>query len=268
MARKINQITIQTLQAMKERGEKITALTAYDYGTARILDEAGIELILVGDSAANVFGGEDTTLGITLNEMLYHTRIVARAVKNALVVADMPFMSFQVSTSRTVENAGKFMKVGAQAVKLEGCKPVLKTIERLVAFGIPVMGHIGLLPQSVHKLGGYRLQGKTEKEQKQLLEEAKLLETSGCFAIVLEKIPADLARRITAEIKIPTIGIGAGPDCDGQILVIHDILGMFEDFKPKFVKRYAEVGKIIREAVIKYRDEVKTKKFPDQDHSF
>ncbi len=268
MARKINPITIKTLKLMKERGEKIAALTAYDYTTAKILDEVGIDLILVGDSAANVFAGEDTTLNISLDEMLYHTRIVARAVRNAFVVGDMPFMSFQVSTAKAIENAGKFMKAGAHAVKLEGGKPIIKTIKHLTELGIPVMGHIGLLPQSVHQLGGYKLQGKTDGEQKKLLDDAKLLEEAGCFSIVLEKMPADLGKRITEALKIPTIGIGAGPNCDGQILVIHDILGLFEEFKPKFVKRYAELSKNIREAVSNYKEEVKSKKFPDPEHSF
>lgn len=268
MVRKVNPVTVRTLKAMKESGEKIAALTAYDFVTARILDEAGIDLILVGDSAANVFAGESTTLGITLDEMLYHTRIVAKGVKNAMVVGDMPFMSFQISVARAIENAGRFMKAGAHAVKLEGGKPVLKTIRRLVEIGIPVMGHIGLLPQSVHKLGGFRLQGKTEDEQKKLIEEAKLLEQAGCFSIVLEKMISTVARKITESAQIPTIGIGAGPDCDGQILVIHDILGLFEEFKPKFVKRYAELGKTVKDAVTRYKEEVKAKKFPDLEHSF
>jgi 3-methyl-2-oxobutanoate hydroxymethyltransferase len=242
-------ITVDTVREMKGRGEKIACLTAYDYPMARILDEVGIEIILIGDSAANVFAGERTTLPITMDEMLYHTRIVARAVKNALVIADMPFLSFQVSASETVLNAGRFLKAGAAGVKVEGCRPIAESIRKLVDLGIPVMGHLGLTPQSVHQLGGYKLQGKDEKAAAQMVEDARFLEQSGCFAIVLEKIPAGLGRSITQAVSVPTIGIGAGPDCDGQILVLHDLLGLFEDFTPKFVKKYAELGQTIRTAV-------------------
>jgi len=261
-------ITIDTLREMKARGEKIACLTAYDYPMARLLDESGIEIILVGDSAANVYAGEKTTLPITMEEMLYHTRIVARAVKNALVIADMPFLSFQVSTSETVSNAGRFLKAGASGVKVEGCRPIADSIQKLVDLGIPVMGHLGLTPQSVHQLGGYKLQGKEEKAAASMIEDARFLEQMGCFAIVLEKIPARLGRSITMTLTIPTIGIGAGPDCDGQILVLNDLLGLFEDFTPKFVKKYAELGRTIRTAVSQYRSEVKDGKFPDPEHSF
>jgi len=261
-------ITIEALRTMKVRGEKIACLTAYDYPTARILDEAGIEIILVGDSAANVVDGERTTLPITMEEMLYHTRIVSRAVTNALVIADMPFLSFQVSADETVYNAGSFLKTGAAGVKLEGCRPIVDTIQRLVELGIPVMGHLGLTPQSVHQMSGYKLQGTQEADAAAMVEAARILEARGCFAVVLEKIPAALARTITQALSIPTIGIGAGPDCDGQILVLHDMIGLFEDYHPKFVKRYADVGKAIRSAVGAYRTEVKNGQFPAAEHSF
>ncbi len=261
-------VTVNTIFAMKKRREKIVCLTAYDYPMAKILDESGIDLILVGDSAANVFAGEKTTLPITMEEMLYHTKIVCRAVKNGLVIADMPFLSFQTSPKDAVYNAGRFLKVGACGVKLEGGKPIIETIKKLVDLGIPVMGHLGLTPQSIHKFGGYKLQGKTEKEKTKMLSEAKLLEKAGCFSLVLEKIPTDLAKKITKSISIPTIGIGAGPYCDGQILVLHDILGLFEDFRPKFAKQYAEIGKQIHKAVLQYKQEVKNSVFPDKKYSF
>lgn len=243
-------------------------LTAYDYPTARIIDESGIDIILVGDSAANVFAGEKTTLPITMEEMLYHTRVVSRAVKNGLVIADMPFLSYQASLDTAVYNAGRFLKVGACGVKLEGGTPIIETVKRLVDLGIPVMGHLGLTPQSIHKFGGYRLQGKTEEEQLRLMKEAALLESAGCFSLVLEKIPSQLAKKITEKISIPTIGIGAGPYCDGQILVLHDMLGLFENFVPKFVKHYAHIGDEIRRAVQQYKDEVKKGVYPDEEHSF
>ncbi len=253
---------------MKKKQEKIACLTAYDYPTAKILDESGIDIILVGDSAANVFAGEKTTLPITMDEMLYHTRIVSRAVKHALVIADMPFLSYQASRDTAVYNAGRFLKVGASGVKLEGGTPVLDTVKRLVDLGIPVMGHLGLTPQSIHKFGGYKLQGKTEEAQKKLMEEAELLESAGCFSLVLEKIPAQLAHKITQKLSIPIIGIGAGLYCDGQILVLHDMLGLFENFVPKFVKRYAHIGDDIRRAVKQYSDEVKRGVYPNKKHSF
>jgi len=252
---------------MKQK-EKIVCLTAYDYLFAKLLDESGIDIILVGDSAANVFAGEETTLPITMTEMLYHTRVVARAAQHSLVIADMPFLSYQVSMNQAVYNAGRFLKVGAKGVKVEGAEPLVPTIQRLVELGIPVMGHLGLTPQSVHKFGGYKLQGRDEKSAQKMIKDAKLLESSGCFAVVLEKIPSSLAKEITSELKIPTIGIGAGPYCDGQILVLHDILGLFEEFQPKFVKRYAQLAPEIRQAVLQYKDEVKKGIFPDQKHSY
>ncbi len=261
-------VTVKTIGSMKQKQEKIVCLTAYDYPTACILDKAGIDVILVGDSAANVFAGEKNTLPITMEEMLYHTRIVSRAVKNGLVIADMPFLSYQTSIQDAVYNAGRFLKVGAAGVKLEGGTPILDTIKRLVALGIPVMGHLGLMPQSIHKFGGYKLQGRTEDSKSRLLADAKLLEEAGCFAVVLEKIPVSLAKEITASVSIPTIGIGAGLFCDGQILVLHDMIGLFDDFSPKFVKRYAHVGEAIRQAVEQYRDEVRKGVYPDKAHSF
>ncbi|OGC38990.1 3-methyl-2-oxobutanoate hydroxymethyltransferase, partial [candidate division WOR-3 bacterium RBG_13_43_14] len=249
-------ITIEKIISMKNK-EKIACLTAYDYPMAKILDSAGIDIILVGDSAANVFAGERTTLTISMEEMLYHTRIVSRFVNNALVVADMPFMSYQVSLDDAVYNAGRFLKAGAAAVKLEGGAPVIEAVGRMVSIGIPVMGHLGLTPQSIHKLSGYKTQGRSDADAEKIFNDAKLLEQTGCFALVLEKIPAELAKKITGALKIPTIGIGAGAECDGQILVLHDILGLFPDFTPKFVKKYAGIGDDIKEAVEQYRDEVK-----------
>ena len=261
-------ITVNAIIAKKKASEKIVSLTAYDFISARILDEAGIDIILVGDSAANVFAGEKTTLPITMEEMLYHTRVVARAVKNGLVIADMPFMSYQVSVETAVSNAGRFLQAGASGVKLEGGTPMIQTVKRLVDLGIPVMGHLGLTPQSIHKFGGYRIQGVGEDAAQRMLEDAKALQSAGCFSIVLEKIPKELARRITGAIDIPTIGIGAGPYCDGQVLVLHDILGLFEEFTPKFIKRYASLAKEIRRAVDQYKKDVGDGVFPGQEHSF
>ncbi|UCG31170.1 MAG: 3-methyl-2-oxobutanoate hydroxymethyltransferase [candidate division WOR-3 bacterium] len=260
--------TVDAVIAKKKAGEKIVSLTAYDFISARILDEVGIDIILVGDSAANVFAGEKTTLPITMEEMLYHTKVVARAVKNSLVIADMPFLSYQVSVETAVYNAGRFLQVGACGVKLEGGKPMAQTVKRLVDLGIPVMGHLGLTPQSIHKFGGYKTQGVGEEAGARMLEDAKLLESAGCFSIVLEKIPRELARRITGAINIPTIGIGAGPYCDGQVLVLHDMLGLFEEFTPRFVKRYASLSEEMRNAVKQYKKEVEGGIFPDEEHSF
>ncbi len=261
-------VTTLRLARMKQRGEKIACLTAYDYPTALILDEVGCDLILVGDSAANVVYGMATTLAIDMEEMLYHTRAVAAGVKRALVVADMPFLSYQVSVEEAVRNAGRFLKAGAEAVKLEGAGPVAAYARRLVDLGIPVMGHLGLTPQSVHRLGGPRLQARTSKEQDRLVADARALEQAGCFALVLEKVPAEAAERVTRTVSIPTIGIGAGPQCDGQILVLHDMLGMFDSPSFKFVKRYAELGAAIRSAVANYCREVRAGTFPAEEHTF
>ena len=261
-------VTVETIAKMKKTGEKIACLTAYDYPFAKIVDEAGMDIILVGDSAANVFAGEQTTLPITMEEMLYHTKVVCRAVKNALVVADMPFLSYQTSVADAVRNAGRFLKIGACAVKLEGAAPIIEVITRLVNLGIPVMGHIGLTPQSIHAIGGYKLQGTTEHKAQEIARGAEMLETAGCFSIVLEKIPAELGQRVTDQLSIPTIGIGAGPHCDGQILVLHDILGLFRGFVPKYVKRYAQLGETISQAVRQYHDDVKTGTYPGREHAF
>lgn len=264
-----DKVTTVKLIKKKEKGEKIVALTAYDFPTARILDEAGVDLILVGDSAANVVYGKPTTLSIGMEEMLYHTRAVVAGVKRALVVADMPFLSYQISIEKTIENAGRFLQAGAEAIKIEGAgSAILEMVERLVDYGIPVMGHLGLTPQAVHKLGGYRLQARRPEEQERLLANAQQLEKAGCFSLVLEKIPAEVARRVTETLRIPTIGIGAGPDCDGQILVFHDMIGMFKEPPFKFVKRYAEIARFIQEAVENYVADVRSGRFPDKEHTF
>ncbi len=262
-------VTTSVLRQMKADGEKIAMLTAYDYPTAEILDSVGVDIILVGDTLAMVFAGYDTTLPITLENMLYHTEIVSRAVRRAMVVGDMPFMSYQVNPEQALINAGRFMKEGrAHAVKLEGGRRLVPTIKKIVGAGIPVMGHIGLTPQSVHKFGGFKLQGRTPEEAQRILESAKALEDAGCFALVLEKIPQQLAKRVTESLSIPTIGIGAGPHCDGQVLVIHDMLGIFDKFRPRFVKVYAEIGRMMRQACQQYVEEVKAGVFPTAEHSY
>ena len=261
--------TIPELQAMKARGEKIAVLTAYDFPFARIMDQAGIDVVLVGDSAGVVTAGYETTLPVTMDEMLYHTRAVVRGVSQALVVADMPFLSYQVDLSEARRNAGQLVKEGgAQAVKLEGGVHVAETIRAIVAMDVPVVGHIGLTPQSIHRMGGYRVQGREEAQAAQLREDARAVVEAGACAMVLEGIPASLATQITAEVPIPTIGIGAGPGCDGQVLVIHDILGLCEKYSPKFVKRYADVSGTIRQGIDNYIREVKAGEFPGPEHSF
>jgi 3-methyl-2-oxobutanoate hydroxymethyltransferase len=265
----VKKITTEVLKNMKQNGEKITMLTAYDALMAAQVDESGIEMILVGDSVANVLLGYENTIPVTMEEMLHHTRAVTRGAKRALVVGDMPFMSYQESEDLAVRNAGRFLKeAGAEAVKLEGGSEVYGVIEKIAGAGIPVMGHLGLTPQSIHKFGGYGLRGEAGEEAEKIVEDAKGLERSGAFSIVLEKIPAKLAARITKELSIPTIGIGAGADCDGQVLVTHDMLGQFEKFKPKFSKRYAELASITRDAYKQYIKEVKEKKFPASEHSY
>jgi len=262
-------VSVKTFLKMKEKGEKIAILTAYDFFTAKILDEMGIDSILVGDSANMVFYGAKDTLSISLEQMIYHTQAVTKATEKALVIGDMPFLSYQTSISEAVLNAGRFLKEGgANGVKIEGGKEMAETVRRIIEVGIPVMGHIGMVPQSISKLGGYSVQGKEEKEAQYLVESAKVLEDAGCFSIVLECIPRELAKKITSSLKIPTIGIGAGPDCDGQVLVINDILGLFEEFKPKFVRRYAELGKEIRKACKNYVEDVKNKKYPSEEESY
>lgn len=262
-------VTTVTLREMKDRGEKISMLTAYDYPIARLLDEAGIEVILVGDSLAMVGLGYETTLPVTMEEMLHHVRAVSRGVKRALLVADMPFGSFQASVEEGVRNAGRFLKeAGAQAVKLEGGREVADLTRRLTSVGIPVMGHLGLTPQMVHQFGGFKVQGRTAAAAERLREDALLLEEAGVFALVLEGIPWQVAEVVTGELRIPTIGIGAGSSCDGQVLVTNDLLGLFDDFAPKFVKRYANLKETIAAAFTRYRQEVKAGEFPGPEHVF
>jgi len=248
---------------------KISALTAYDAIVARILDESGIDIILVGDSLSNVVQGNDTTIPVTLEEMIYHAKIVVRAVKRALVVVDMPFMSFQVDMQEAVRNAGRILKeTGASAVKLEGGKSVAESVRKMTEIGIPVMGHLGLTPQSINKFGGYKPRGEERTEAAGILADAKLLEDVGAFSIVLEKIPARLAAKVTKSIKIPTVGIGAGPHCDGQVLVYADMVGLTKDFKPRFVRHYANLGEEMHKAFVKYIEDVKSGKFPSEKESY
>lgn len=264
-----DKITVPHILKMKQRGELITCLTAYDYSFARILDEAGVEMLLVGDSLGCVVQGNPNTLAVTMDEMVYHTRIVARGRKHALVIGDMPFLSYQPSREEALRNAGRFLKEGgAEAVKLEGGETVKETISAIVAAGIPVMGHIGLTPQSVHQFGGYKIQGRDSERRERVLRDALAVEAAGAFSVVLEGIPLDLAREITERLRIPTIGIGAGAHCDGQVLVLHDMLGLFDDFTPKFVKHYADLKTTVTGAVQDFIGEVKERKFPAQEHSF
>jgi 3-methyl-2-oxobutanoate hydroxymethyltransferase len=254
---------------MKKRGEKIAMVTAYDYHSARVVDAAGIDVILVGDSLGMVIQGNENTLPVTVDDIVYHARLVRRADPRALVVADMPFLSYQVSTQDAVRNAGRLLKEGgAQAVKIEGGRQFLNTVGALADASIPVMGHLGLTPQSVHRFGGFRVQGRSDDAAQRLLEDASLLERAGCFALVLEGMPWELATEITAAVEIPTIGIGAGPGCDGQVLVFHDVLGIESELSPKFVKRYAELNDIMIDALASFRKEVKDGDFPDLDHSY
>jgi len=260
--------TIATLKQKKEALEPIVMLTAYDYTFARMVDEAGVDVVLVGDSLGMPVLGYPTTLPVSMEDMIRHTQAVSRGVKKALLVSDMPFLSFQTSKEEAVRNAGILLKSGAEAVKLEGGKVVAEIVKTLVGFGIPVMGHLGLTPQSVNLFGGYKVQGKTEHASELLLEEAKMLEEAGCFSIVLECIPAQLAKKISQALKIPTIGIGAGNGCDGQVLVIYDCLGLNPDFHPKFVKRFAHLWEEGLKGIQAYIQEVKARSFPDADHSF
>jgi len=262
-------VTIQSLRQMKEKGERIAMLTAYDATFARLLDEAGADVLLVGDSMGMVIQGHDTTLPVTLDEIAYHCRAVARGARRAHVVGDMPFMSYQASIEQGMMSAGKLMKEGGcHSVKLEGGAVHADLVRRLVSAGIPVMGHIGLTPQSYHQLGGFKVQGRDAGGRERLLADALALEEAGCYAIVLEAIPADIAREITAALSIPTIGIGAGTGCDGQVLVSYDALGMDETFKPRFVRRYATLGQTIKDAVSHYVSDVRTGAFPSDAESF
>lgn len=264
-----DKITVPHILKMKQRGEMITCLTAYDYSFARILDEAGIEMLLVGDSLGCVVQGNPNTLAVTMDEMIYHTRLVVRGRKRALVIGDMPFLSYQVSKEQALQNAGRFLQdAGAEAVKLEGGVSVRETLEAIVKAGIPVMGHIGLTPQSVHQFGGYKIQGREKNRREIVLRDALAVQDAGVFAVVLEGMPLDLAEEITTRLTIPTIGIGAGGHCDGQVLVLHDMLGLFDDFTPKFVKRYADLKAAVNSAVKDFIGEVKTRTFPTEEHSF
>ncbi len=262
-------VTTKTLFEMKRRGEKITMLTAYDYLVARLLDEVGIDVILVGDSLSNVVQGNVTTLPVTLDDMIYHAKAVKRAVRNALIVVDMPFMSYQNNEEEAVRNAGRIMKdVGVGAVKLEGGAYIADTVRHLVQIGIPVMGHLGLTPQAINKFGTYEVRATEKKEAQQLLRDAKILADAGVFAIVLEKIPAALARKVTQSVPVPTIGIGAGPHCDGQVLVVYDMLGLTEDFRPRFVRRYAELAETLRTAFRSYINDIRSGTFPSKEESY
>lgn len=263
-------VTVLDLREMKERGERIAALTAYDYLFARLVDAAGMDVVLVGDSLAQVVLGLDSTLPVTLEDMIHHARAVVRGVERALVVVDMPFMSYEVSPAEAVRNAGRIMKeTGAQAVKLEGGNPrIAERIEAIRGAGIPVMGHLGLTPQSVHALGGYRVQGRGEESRNQLMGDAARIEAAGAFAVVLEMVPGPLAIDVTAQLRIPTIGIGAGAGCDGQVLVIHDMLGLNPGFQPRFLRRFGEVGQNVEAALTTYVSAVRSGEYPAPEHTF
>ncbi|HOO40589.1 MAG TPA: 3-methyl-2-oxobutanoate hydroxymethyltransferase [Syntrophales bacterium] len=266
---KLNKISVSTIRTMKRNHEKIAMLTAYDYPTALLLDQCGVEMILVGDSLGMVVLGYDSTLPVTMEDMIHHTKAVSRAVSCSMVIGDMPFLSYQCSVDQAVSNAGRFLQeAGAHGVKLEGGREYAEVVRRISMAGIPVVAHLGLTPQFVHQLGGYKVQGKEQAAAARMIEDARILEEAGAFAVVLECIPAPLAKNITETLSIPTIGIGAGPHCDGQVLVIHDLLGLYERFTPKFVKKYSTLNNNIRESVRQYMKEVKEGSFPDKDHSF
>ncbi len=264
-----DKVTTQTVVDMKQSGEKISMLTAYDFTMAGIIDEAGIDVILVGDSASNVMAGFETTVPMTIDHMIYHTSCVVRGVERALVIADLPFMSYQVTTKEALISAGRMMKeAGAHAIKLEGGKSIASTVRRIVDAGIPVMGHLGLTPQSIYKFGTYKVRAKEEKEAEELLSDAKRLEEAGVFSIVLEKIPSTLAKQVTESLSVPTIGIGAGPHCDGQVLVTHDMLGLNKDFSPRFLRRYADLHTSMTDAVDRYIKDVKSGGFPNESEQY
>lgn len=264
-----DKITTQTVVEMKRNGKKISMLTAYDYTMASIVDDAGVDVILVGDSASNVMAGYETTIPMTLDHMIYHTSCVVRGVNRALVIADLPFMSYQVTAKEALTSAGRMMKeAGAHVVKLEGGKAITDTVKRIVDAGIPVMGHLGLTPQSIYKFGTYKVRAKEEMEAEQLLADAEKLEEAGVFSIVLEKIPSGLAKKVTKAVSVPTIGIGAGADCDGQVLVLHDMLGLNKDFSPRFLRRYADLHQSMTGAVQNYIDDVKSGDFPNENEQY
>jgi 3-methyl-2-oxobutanoate hydroxymethyltransferase len=267
--KEIKLITTHQMLAMKQRGERISMLTAYDYSMAQILDGAGIDVLLVGDSASNVMAGHETTLPITLDQLIYHAQGVVRAVKRAFVVVDMPFGSYQGNSSEALRSAIRIMKEsGGHGVKVEGGAEVKDSIIRILTAGIPVMGHLGLTPQSIYKFGTYSVRAKEETEAQKLLEDARLLQEIGCFGIVLEKIPAALAKQVAEELTIPVIGIGAGPDVDGQVLVVHDLLGITKEFKPRFLRRYAELHDVMTDAVQRYVADVKSREFPSKEEGY
>ena len=265
----IKKVTTETLRKMKFDKEKITMLTAYDYTTAKMVDAGGVDAVLIGDSASNVMAGHETTLPITLDQMIYHSQCVVRGVDRALVVADLPFGTYQSDTQKALESGVRMMKEsGAHALKIEGGEEIAESVSRLVNAGIPVMGHLGLTPQSIYQFGTYKVRAKEDAEAEKLLKDAKILEELGCFAIVLEKIPAKLAKKVTESISIPTIGIGAGSDCDGQVLVFHDMVGMNKGFSPKFLRRYLDLYSEITGAVSQYVKDVKDVSFPNQEESY
>ncbi|NTU90762.1 MAG: 3-methyl-2-oxobutanoate hydroxymethyltransferase [Chlorobiaceae bacterium] len=270
---KLPHVTTRRMLDMKQNGEKISMLTAYDFTMARILDRAGVDAVLVGDSASNVFAGHNTTLPITIEEMIYHAKAVVRGVQaetsRAMIVVDMPFMSYQLSPEEALRNAGKIMKEHeCDALKLEGGKVIAESVKRITDVGIPVMGHLGLMPQSIYKYGSYKVRAQEDAEARQLIEDAKILEEAGAFAIVLEKIPSALAGEVSRSLTIPTIGIGAGPECDGQVLVINDLLGLSTEFHPRFVRRYADLSSVIEDAVRRYVEDVRSNSFPSLDESY
>ena len=266
---RVKKVTTHTLQEMKRSGEKITMLTSYDYSLARLVDAAGIDVILVGDSASNVMAGNETTVPITLEHMIYHAQCVIKGVDRALVVVDMPFGTYQGDSKTALDSAIRIMKEsGGHAVKLEGGSEVVESVKRIQQAGIPVMGHLGLTPQSIYKFGTYSVRAKEQDEATKLLEDARALQDAGCFSIVFEKIPADLAKKVSEALTIPTIGIGAGVDCDGQVLVLHDMLGITKDFSPRFLRRYADLGETIDGAVKQYIDDVRTEQFPNADEGY
>ena len=265
----IKKVTTHQLQEMKSRGEKISMLTAYDYSMARILDASGVDVLLVGDSASNVMAGNSTTLPITLDHMIWHACGVVKAVERALVVVDIPFGSYQSNSSEALRSAIRIMKEsGAHAVKMEGGSEIRESVERIISAGVPVMGHLGLTPQSIYKFGTYTVRAKEEVEAQKLIEDAILLEESGCFSIVLEKIPSKLAEMVAQKLSIPVIGIGAGAAVDGQVLVVHDMLGISKDFKPRFLRRYADLNQVITSAVTNYISDVKNRTFPNEQESY
>ena len=266
---KVRAVTTLRLKEMKDRGEKIAMLTSYDYSMAKIVDAAGVDVILVGDSAANVMAGYETTVPITLDAMIYHARSVVRAVERALVVVDLPFGTYQGNSKMALDSAIRIMKeTEADAVKLEGGEEILESVERILTAGIPIMGHLGLTPQSIHKFGTYTVRAREEAEAEKLVRDARLLEEAGCFAVVLEKIPAVLAERVSKELSIPTIGIGAGNSVDGQVLVIHDMLGINKGFSPRFLRRYADLHTVMTDAVGRYVADVKSQDFPNEQEQY